>query len=222
MQEQGAGEFLISLISDSFVRLYHYVPQFFVGLVILLFGLLAASIVKKTIIGLFKLGRFDRLLSKAQISDAKSVNVWTGIIAELFRWTTVILFLIPAVETWGIPRVTTVLNQLLFYIPNVFVAVIVGLVGFVIAKLAYDVIYHGSEGLGSDQAKLLAALSRYAILFFAGLIVLNQLGIASDLIRILFTGIVAMLALAGGLAFGLGGKDLAAEILRELKKKIAK
>jgi hypothetical protein len=60
------------------------------------------------------------------------------------------------------------------------------------------------------------------VLFFTALVVLNQLGVAQDLIRILFTGIVAMFVLAFGLAFGLGGKDLAKEILEEIKKSLQK
>jgi hypothetical protein len=65
-------------------------------------------------------------------------------------------------------------------------------------------------------------MTRGIILFFTALVVLNQLGVAQDLIRILFTGIVFMVTIAGGLAFGLGGKDLARDILMELKKKIVK
>jgi len=65
----------------------------------------------------------------------------------------------------------------------------------------------------------MATLAKYVILVFTGLVVLNQLGVAQDLIRILFTGIVSMIAIAGGLAFGLGGQSAAKEFLEELKKK---
>jgi hypothetical protein len=63
-------------------------------------------------------------------------------------------------------------------------------------------------------------VGRWAVLIFVFLVVLNQLGIASDLIRILFAGIVAMVALAGGLAFGLGGKEAAKDIIEKLRKRL--
>ena len=63
-------------------------------------------------------------------------------------------------------------------------------------------------------------VGRWAVLIFVFLVVLNQLGIASDLIRILFAGIVAMVALAGGLAFGLGGKETARDIIERLRKRL--
>ena len=74
--------------------------------------------------------------------------------------------------------------------------------------------------MGAKSSNALSTLARYAIIFFTILIVLNQLGIAQDLVRILFTGIVAMLAIAGGLAFGMGGKDLAKDILEDLRRKV--
>ena len=66
----------------------------------------------------------------------------------------------------------------------------------------------------------MAVFTKSVIVFFTILVVLNQLGVAQDIIRILFTGIIGMLALAGGLAFGLGGKDMARDLLSELTKKV--
>ena len=66
----------------------------------------------------------------------------------------------------------------------------------------------------------MAVFTKSVIVFFTILVVLNQLGVAQDIIRILFTGIIGMLALAGGLAFGLGGKDIARDLLSELTKKV--
>jgi hypothetical protein len=94
------------------------------------------------------------------------------------------------------------------------------LVGFVVSKLVYDLLIASVRGLSKDSARTIAMVGRWSVLIFVFLVVLNQLGIASDLIRILFSGIVAMVALAGGLAFGLGGKDAARDIIEKLRKKI--
>jgi len=144
------------------------------------------------------------------------------VLAELVKWTIIILFLIPTLETWGLSKATEVLNQFLFYIPNVIVAVIIGFVGIVISNLAADLVRQSVKSAGDSASGSLAVFTRSTIMFFTVLIMLNQLGVAQDLIRIFFTGLVTMLAIAGGLAFGLGGKEYAKEILDELKKKLAK
>ena len=118
--------------------------------------------------------------------------------------------------------VTELLNQFLLYIPNVFVAAVVGFVGLVLANLVSEIVKHAGKGLGSASSNLLSTISRYALYFFTTLVVLNQLGVASDLVRILFTGIVAMLAIAGGLAFGLGGQGTAKKTLDDLQRKLSK
>jgi len=150
----------------------------------------------------------------------QEVTLWEEILAELLRWTVIILFLIPTLEAWGLTGATVVLNQLLFYLPNVVVAVIIGFVGLVSANLVSDLVKHSIKTIGATSANTLAVFSKSAIIFFAVLMILNQLGVAQDLVRILFTGIVAMLAIAGGLAFGLGGQGIARDMLEELKNKV--
>lgn len=213
----------------SLTRLSNYLPQFLGGLLILLIGLIIADLLRTAITHLLRMLRVDNWLEaprtwfgKMQESKAPQGRVWTDLVAQLVRWTVVILFLVPAVEAWGLTSVTGVLNSFLLYIPNVFVAVIVGFVGFAIANLAFDLAQNATRDLGSDSSKFLANLAKYSLIFFTLLVVLNQLGIAADLVRILFTGIVAMIAIAGGLAFGLGGQDNAKRALDELRRKLSK
>lgn len=221
MQSGTFGGIITSVLATLISNFLTYIPQFLGGLVILLVGLFLASVLKKGVKVFFRIIKLEKWLEEAKVAKDREVSVWTEIFAELVRWSVVILFLVPAAESWGVPRVTSVLNQILLYLPNVFVAVIVGLVGMVAANLTYDVVQQGAKNIGSKAAKSLANIARYAILFFTSLVVLNQLGVAADLIRILFTGIVAMLTIAGGIAFGLGGKEIAQDILKNLKKKLS-
>lgn len=200
-----------------------YLPRFLAGLVVLMIGLVVSSLVKRLVLSLLKALRVGKfLVTIRMVKEEGEIKVWEVIIAELIRWSLTILFLVPTAEVWGLPKVTDILNQMLLFLPNVFVAVIVGLIGAVFANLTYDVVKQGAKSLGSSVANSLSVVAKYAILFFTVLVILNQLGVASDLVRILFTGLVAMLALAGGLAFGLGGQDSAKEILKELKGKLEK
>jgi len=209
-------------INQIFYRFWqkfvNFLPDFFGGILILSVGLVIAAIVKNLILIVFRFIKLDNLFTKSKIVQKQVIAV----LAEIVRWTIIILFLIPTLEVWGLSKATTVLNQLLFYLPNVIVAVVVAFIGLVIANLTYKVVSHGVKTLGGVSVSILAGAAKTIVLFFTILIVLNQLGVAQDLVRILFTGIVAMVALAGGLAFGLGGKDLAKEILDDIKKSLQK
>lgn len=211
-----------SIISSFFTGVALFFPQFIAGLLILIVGLIIAGVIKQAVIAFFNLINLEKLMAESKMKVSFDVKVWPLMIAELLRWVVLILFIVAAVEAWGIRSIGNVLNQLLLYLPNVFVAVVMGLVGIVVGNLVSDLVRHSAKSLGAHAAGSLSTLARYAIFVFTALIVLHQLGVAADLIRILFTGIVAMLAIAGGLAFGLGGQDTAKDILQGIKDKIEK
>jgi len=209
------------ILNQFWVRLSNSFPEFVGGLLLILVGYLVAASLKRFLIALLHFFRVDSILHKTGLITQKEVKLWINILAELTKWTVVILFMIPALEAWGLSRATAVLNQFLFYIPNVIVAVVIGFVGIVVANLSSDLVLQSAKSAGESAAHTLSVFAKSSILFFTILIILNQLGVAQDLIRIFFTGLVAMIALAGGLAFGLGGKDHAKELLDELKRKIS-
>lgn len=213
---------VIDVFASFYKKTLSYIPNFFYGLLVFILGLLLSSIVKQLFISLVNFIKLGKLLKNAKIASEKTINVWIEVLAELLKWVTIILFLVPTVEVWGLSRLVTVLNSLLFYLPNVIVAVIIALVGYVVANLSYDIVLNSIRSLQKGFAKTIATAAKSSILVFTGLIVLNQLGVAQDLIRILFTGIVFMLALAGGLAFGLGGKEFAQSLLKDLQKNLKK
>lgn len=208
------------IISTFLNSIIGYLPHFFAGLLIFIIGLIIAEILKKILLSLFRLFKLKVLLSKWKVASEKEVKIWEEIFAELLRWSMVVLFLIPAAEVWGLSKITGVFNQLLFYLPNVLISVVIGFVGIIFSHLIADLVKQSVKSVRPVSAVMLSALARYAVIFFTVLIVMNQLGIAQDLIRILFTGIVVMLALAGGLAFGLGGKEVAKDLLDTLRKKL--
>jgi hypothetical protein len=172
----------------------------------------------------FKINRWienaEGIFAKAAQQGANKSELWPDIVGTLVKWTIFLLFLLPAFDAMGLNRVTQVLNQLLLYLPNVFVAVVVLFIGLGIARLVYNIVFAAATGLGDNSARTLATVARYAIIFFVALVVLNQLGVASNLVQILFTGIIAMLALAGGLAFGIGGQEKARQLLDSLTQKV--
>ena len=213
-------ELINTILFDFFKNFGNYMPNLFGGLLILVVGLLIGSIVKQLILTVVTFSKIDLLFHKTKLIKKEEVNVWTEVLSEILKWMLIIVFLVPALEVWGLSRATSVVNQILFYLPNVVVAVVIAFVGILASNLTSDLIRHRVKTMGSTASNSLAVFTRGTIMFFTVLVVLNQLGVAQDLIRILFTGIVAMLSLAGGLAFGLGGKELAKELLEELKNKL--
>ena len=209
-----------TILVNFFQSLAAFLPNLLGGLVILVIGLLIGGIVKHVLVSVFGFLRIETWLEKAKLFKKAEVKIWENVLIELLKWALIIVFLVPALEVWGLSQATVFLNQFLVYLPNVIVAVVIGFVGLLAANLVSDLVRHSVRTVGATSANSLAVFTRGAITFFTVLVVLNQLGVAQDLIRILFTGIVAMLALAGGLAFGLVGQELAKEILEELKKKL--
>lgn len=214
----------MDLYNDVWLRFWHSfvnsLPNFFTGLVILVLGLVVANALKRLLLSLFAYVKFDNLLQRAKLLERGEVRLWEEVIAEIVRWSVTILFLVPTLEVWGLSRATELINQFIYYLPNIIVAVVIGFVGLIFANLTSDLVLRSVKTMGATSAKLLAAFAKSAVTFFTVLVVLNQLGVAQDLVRILFTGIVGMLALAGGLAFGLGGKEHARNVLDSIQKKV--
>lgn len=207
------------IITTALSTTARFIPNLLGGLVILVIGLILAQIVRRGLSSIFTFLKLQDLFKSTNLfEDTSTVKLWEDVIVEIAAWGTVILFFVPAAEAWGLTKVSDVLNSLLLYLPNVLIAVIIAFVGAILANLAHNVVVNSVQSLGQTSSKTFGMMAKYTILFFTGLVVLNQLGVAQDLIRILFTGIIAMLALAGGLAFGLGGQQHARELLEDVKK----
>ena len=211
---------LIASLNNALLAITLFVPKFLAGLVILLIGIVIASILKKVVVEIFKTLKVEAFLKKYGVPEMKEEFSWTNILSEIVRWFVIIIFLIPTAEIWGLSQITGVLNEFLLYLPNVFVAAVIALVGFVFARLTHDVILVSAKGVESQTAATIASVARWAVNIFVLLAVLSQLGVATDLIRILFTGFVAMLAVAGGIAFGLGGQGAAKDVVDGLRRRL--
>jgi hypothetical protein len=215
-----------AILNNALLRFTNYMPQFIAGLVLLIIGFIVAAIARGIALKLLKIFKVEHwmnsaeeIFKKAEVTD-KRAGLWPGILAQLLYFTILVLFLMPAFDAWGLNRVTQILNQFILFLPNIFIAVVVGFIGLGLARLVADIVERTSAELGSSSSRVLANVARYSLIFFTTLIVLNQLGVAANLVQILFTGIIAMLALAGGLAFGIGGQDKARDLLNSLTHKV--
>lgn len=214
------GKTLLTSINNALLLIVTFVPKFIAGLIVILIGITIASILKQVVLVILKALKIETLLRRYGVNEAKDGLTWTNILSEIVRWFVIIVFLVPTADIWGLPKVRILLNEFWLYLPNVLVAAIIASAGYVLATLTYDVILASFKGLSAKASNAIASVSRWVIIIFVVLAIFNQLGVATDQIRILFIGFVAMVAIAGGLAFGLGGQGAARDILEEIRKKL--
>jgi hypothetical protein len=136
-----------------------------------------------------------------------------GIVAGLVKWLVRLVVLLVAFDVLGLPAVSDVMRQLLLWLPNLVVAIFVLFVGGIAARALSNIVRGATAEAGFANPETLANVVRTTVWAFAIVVAINQLGIATNLINTLFTGFVGALAIACGLAFGLGGRDLASRTL---------
>jgi len=179
-------------------------------------GKLITEILKKAKFNqIFEKGGWKTALAKAEIKVDAS-----GFIGAIVKWILVIVFLLAAVEILGLPQFADFLRGVLGYLPNVVVASLIFVVTVIVVDIIEKLVRASVESIKVGYGQVVSAIVRWSIWIFAILAILHQLGIARPFMEILFTGLVAMLVISLGIAFGLGGKDVAAEILQDLKRKL--
>lgn len=201
------------------------VPELIGAIVVFIIGLIAASLLGKLVKKIVNYTHIDKLVHKLGIA-AKFENVGvhfsiSGIVGWIVKWFFIIVTLIAVVDILKLTQITQFLQDVALYIPNVVVAVIILVIGLVIGQFVYQIVEKSSKAshLTSSVGDALAAIAKWAIVIFALMASLSQLSIATKLIEILFTGFIAMLAIAFGLSFGLGGKEKASKFLEGMGKK---
>jgi hypothetical protein len=215
---------ILSAISNSVNAFLIFIPNLIGALIIFSIGWIFAGFAKRIVLKFLEIAQLEPFAEKVGMSNAlKRAGVAvtpSELLAEIVRWAVVLVFLNPTVEIMGLSKVTEVINTVLLYIPNVIVAALILMFGIIFADLTAQFIKGTAAALGTGTANALEAITKYAMVTFVVLAALSQLGIAERLITTLFTGLVAMVAIAGGLAFGLGGKEMAADILNGLKRSL--
>ena len=203
----------------------NFIPSLLAAIIVLIIGWLIAEAIGKLISRILKTLKLDQIFEKANWREALEaaeikVNV-SGFIGAICKWILVIVFLSIAVEILGLVQFAALLNRLINWLPNLVIAVAIFVVAVIIADLLNKIIRASVKKIGIKYAGFLGAVVRWAIYIFAVLAILIQLGIAPAIFETIVMGFVGMVALALGLAFGLGGKEAAARLIEDLKGKIS-
>jgi hypothetical protein len=218
------GEAITMSLIGLWERMINFLPALIGAIVVFVLGWIVAVVLGKVVERAMKAAKIDVALEKVgfhkRLAEVGISATASEFIGGIVKWFLVLVFLMAATDILGLMQVTDFLNNIILYIPNVVVSVVILAIAFLVGNFTYNVVKGSTKAAGVMSATLLATISKWAIIIFAILAALIQLGIATSLVSTIFIGIVAALALASGLAFGLGGKDEAAMILKKLREEI--
>jgi hypothetical protein len=225
MLVQTWGEVLISSMQTLWIGVVGFVPRLIVALIIFIIGWVIAVALGRLVMQIVRALKVDMALeslgAKEVVSRAGFKLDSGAFIGELVKWFFIIVFLMAAVDVLGLNEVTTFLRDIvLLYIPNVIVAAVILVAAALLADALQRIVRGSAQAAGLPSAAFLGGVTRWSIWIFAILAALYQLGVAGPFVQTLFTGFIAMVAIGGGLAFGLGGKDAAARFLEKLRSDI--
>jgi hypothetical protein len=215
-------EAVTASVQNLWSQIIAFVPSLLAALVVLVLGLIISSILSKLAHKLVTLTRVDKLIHK--IDGSKKFEEMgvkfdvAGLISWLVKWFFIIVTLIAVVNILQLTEVSRFLQDVANYIPNVVVAIVILAIGMVVGQFVHDIVERSAKAskVMAHTAHTLSAVAKWAFIVFALMASLTQLKVAPELIQILFTGLVAMLALAFGLSFGLGGKEQASKWLEKV------
>jgi hypothetical protein len=200
----------------------NFIPKLVGALVVFLVGWIVAVWVGKIIAEILKRLKFDRIFEKTKwesaMEKANFKMTMSSFIGGLVKWILIIVFLSSAVRILGLSQVGDFVDNIVGWLPNLIVAAGIFVVAVVVAEFAEKLIKATVSKMNVAYVNLIGAITRWAVWIFAALAILNQFRVeaAEGLIQIVVAGVVFSMALA----FGLGGKDVAREMLEDVRMRM--
>lgn len=218
---------VLRALGDLYAKTLTYLPNLLAAVIILIIGWILGIFLSKLVDKVLEMVKIDHLASQLGLDSlSKKVGRKLSIAAFgawLVKWFFFLGSFIAAADVLDLPEVSTFLYQdVLGYAGHVIVAMAILLLGILAAGFFGDIVNGTVKASGFYKAQTLGALTKWSIVAFTVIAALAQLQIATSFLQDLFRAIVAMLAIAGGIAFGLGGKEHAAKILDGIEEDLTK
>lgn len=215
---------IVSSLQDLGRGAASFVPKFIFALIVFAVGWIIAVWVGKLVAEILKRVGFDKLFDKTKWEEAMAKADFkmqmSAFVGSLAKWTLGIVFLLATVEILGMTQFAVFLRSIVSWLPNLIVAAAIFLVAVVASDFLEKFLKAMMGKMNVKYANFIGALVRWSIWVFATLAALSQLGVASDIVQIMVSGFVALIVISAGLAFGIGGKDVAKEILEGVRNKL--
>jgi len=197
-------------------------PRIVGALITLIVGLIVAAVLERIVERIIYYLKVDALLRRlgveAYLQRANLTLNFGHFLGRIVYWFMILVFLLAASDILKFSALSSFINNVLNYIPNVVVAILILLATLVVADFLRHLVVASIMSAQLHAPKALGLLTWWGVFIFGLLTALLQLGIAAGIINTVITGLIAMLALAGGLAFGLGGRDYAAFLINRLRE----
>jgi len=202
-----------------------FIPNLVGAIIVFLIGWIISVAIGKLVAEILRRVKFNRIFETGEWKEALKraeikVNA-SAFVGAIIKWVLIIVFLSAAVEILGFREFTAFLtSDVLPFLPNVIVAAFIFVVAVIIADILEKVVRTAVEGAKVGYGPIVGAIVKWSIWIFAIFAILFQLGIAPDLVKIIIQGIVAVFVIAAGIAFGLGGKEIAGEMMQDIRNKL--
>lgn len=202
-----------------------FAPRLVVAVLFFVIGWVLGALVAKAFEQVFASLKVDKLFASVGVENfvkKAGVNLNTGyFVGQVVRWFVIIVFLLPSLNLVGLNEVSNFLSSsVLGFLPQVVIAAFVLIIAAVVSEGLAKAVLATAKAMNLKAANMLATVAKYAVWVFAIIIALGKLGLG-DYMNVLFTGIIAMLALAGALAFGLGAKEHASRFISKIGEEVS-
>jgi hypothetical protein len=210
------GDAMFYSFTEALRNFMAFLPALLGALIILIIGWIVSSIIAKLIAKGLKLIGVERAVHNAGIGEyvQRSGARWTtsDVIALMVKWFIRLIFIQAAANILRMPQLTTIINSIILFIPKVIVAIAIIVIGSLIAKLLAAMVQSALTRMEAGNPNTIATFTRYAVTGFAIVAAISQLEIAEVVVNTFYIAFVSSIALAIGLAFGLGGREVAAQM----------
>jgi hypothetical protein len=200
-------------------------PKILLAIVVFIIGWIVATTLAKLVMAAIDALKLDRLFKGAGAEEMfarAGIRLHIGkFFGELVKWFIIVVFLVASLNILNLDQVTIFLQQVLAYIPQVIIAALILVAGTILADFVRKLVSGSAAMANVRSARMLGTVAYYAIWVLAIVTALDKLGIFGYFGQIIFTGLVLMIALAFGLAFGLGGKEVAGRWLTRVSEDLS-
>jgi len=200
-------------LENGLTKVFDYVPQVLGALLLLIVGYLVAKVLQSVVRGVLHKVKFDQALqsSPAGTMINRAVESPSGATGKLTFWLVFLGFLSMAIAALNLPLLNELIASIYAYLPHVVVAVVIFLVASAVSAAAVAFVQRVMGG--TPTAKLVSAVVPTLTMSIAVFMILNELMIAEEIVIITYTALIGAAALGLALAFGLGGRQHAAQLL---------
>lgn len=216
-------ENILKVLEDSYSTLFDqiaaFIPNLIGALVILIVGWIIAKIIKTLVIKLLGVLRVDKVTEKAKVdkflADGGIQLSAIQILGAMFYWLILLIVILAAFDTLGLTGASELFNEIILFIPNIIVAAFVLIFGFFMANVISQVAVTYLSNINVKHADVIGGFIQYGFILFVISVTLTQLNIGKEIISLAFMLLFGAVCLAFALAFGLGARDHASNIVRD-------